>query len=50
VTTQSHAAENRVPLTFPEIADALVRCRTVLEAGNVFSPRMLDRVIALLRA
>lgn len=51
VTAQGHAAaDNRVPLTFPEVADALSRCRGVLEAGNVFTPNMLDRVIALLRA
>jgi glutamine synthetase len=42
--------ENRVPLTFPEGADALAGCRSVLEAGGVFSPNMVDRVIALLRA
>jgi len=42
--------ENRVPLTFPEVADALAGCRSVLEAGGVFSPNMVDRVIALLRA
>lgn len=44
------AAENRVPLTFPEIADALAGCRPVLEAGGVFAPNMMDRMIALLRA
>lgn len=44
------AAENRVPLTFPEIADALAGCRPVLEAGGVFAPNMMDRIIALLRA
>jgi glutamine synthetase len=43
-------AENRVPLTFPEIADALDGCRPVLEAGGVFAPNMMDRIIALLRA
>ena len=51
VTAQGHAAgENRVPLTFPEIADALAGCRSVLEAGGVFTPNMMDRIIALLRA
>ena len=51
VTVQGHlAGENRVPLTFPEIADALVGCRPVLEAGGVFTPNMMDRIIALLRA
>jgi glutamine synthetase len=51
VTAQGHvAAENRVPLTFPEIADALTGCRAVLEAGGVFTPNMMDRIIALLRA
>jgi glutamine synthetase len=44
------AADNRVPLTFPEIADAVTACRPVLEAGGVFLPNMLDRVIANLRA
>jgi glutamine synthetase len=51
VTAQgSPATEHRVPLTFPEIADAVTACRPVLEAGGVFAPNMLDRVIALLRA
>jgi len=51
VSVQGHvAAENRVPLTFPEIADALVGCRHVLEAGGIFTPNMMDRIIALLRA
>lgn len=51
VTAQGHtAADNRVPLTFPEVADALSAARRVLEAGGVFTPNMLDRVVALLRA
>ena len=51
VTAQGQVAlENRVPLTFLEIADAVVGCRGVLEAGGVFTPNMLDRVVALLRA
>jgi glutamine synthetase len=51
VTAQGHlASENRVPLTFPEIADALAGCRPVLEAGGVFTPNMMDRILALLRA
>jgi glutamine synthetase len=51
VTAQGQAAsENRVPLTFLEIADAVDACRPVLEAGGVFSPHMLDRVVGLLRA
>jgi glutamine synthetase len=51
VTAQGRvAAENRVPLTFPEVADALVGCRPVLEAGGVFAANMVDRIIALLRA
>ena len=41
---------NRVPLTFAEVADNLVRSRAVLEAGGVFTSNLLDRVIALLRA
>ncbi|MCX6549920.1 MAG: glutamine synthetase [Acidobacteria bacterium] len=51
VTAQGHVtADNRVPLTFIEIADALTACRGVLEAGGVFSANMLDRVTTLLRA
>jgi glutamine synthetase len=51
VTLQGQVtAENRVPLTFPEIADALAGCRPVLEAGGVFAPNMMDRILALLRA
>jgi len=51
VTAQGHVAgEHRVPLTFPEIADALAGCRLVLEAGGVFTANMMDRIIALLRA
>jgi glutamine synthetase len=51
VTAEAHAPlESRVPLTFAEIADALASCRSVLEAGSVFAPNMLDRVIARLRA
>ena len=47
----AHAApDDRVPLTFTEVADALAGCRGVLEAGGVFTPNMLDRVITLLRA
>lgn len=49
VTAKARAGDNRVPLTFSEIADALARCRGVLEAGGVFTPNMLDRVTALLR-
>jgi glutamine synthetase len=41
---------NRVPLTFAEIAENLVLSRGMLEAGGVFTPNLLDRVIALLRA
>jgi len=51
VTAQGHAAaENRVPLTFPEVADALAASRPVLEAGGVFTPNLVDRLLALLRA
>jgi glutamine synthetase len=51
VTAQGQAAsDNRVPLTFPEVADALVPCRPVLEAGGVFTANMMDRIIAQLRA
>ncbi|OHE78538.1 MAG: hypothetical protein A2107_09685 [Verrucomicrobia bacterium GWF2_62_7] len=51
VTAQGSAAiENRVPLSFMEIADAVERSRTALEAGGIFSENLLDRVVALLRA
>ena len=51
ITAQSHAApDHRVPLTFLEIADALADSRPALEAGGVFAPNMIDRMIALLRA
>jgi glutamine synthetase len=51
ITAQGHAAsDNRVPLTFIEVADALAGSRGVLEAGGVFTPNMLDRVMTLLRA
>ncbi len=51
ITVEGQATtENRVPLTFVEIADALAARRGVLEAGGVFTPNMLDRVIGLLRA
>jgi glutamine synthetase len=46
----TQAVGTRVPLTFVEIADALAADRGVLEAGAVFTPNMLDRVIRLLRA
>jgi glutamine synthetase len=44
------ALDTRVPLTFIEVAGALAGSRGALEAGGVFTPNMLDRVIALLRA
>ena len=51
VTAQGPSAvDTRVPLTFPEVADALAACRPVLEAGEVFTPNLLDRMIVLLRA
>ncbi|HNV01686.1 MAG TPA: hypothetical protein PLE61_00240 [Vicinamibacterales bacterium] len=51
VTAHGHAAsENRLPLAFPEVADALAASRPMLEAGGVFTANLLDRVIALLRA
>lgn len=43
------AAEHRVPLTFEEIADAVTLSRAALEAGCVFAPTMLDRVVTTLR-
>ena len=48
-TGAGRGREPRAP-HFPEIADALVGCRPVLEAGGVFTPNMMDRIIALLRA
>lgn len=51
ITAQAQqAADNRVPLTFLEIADALARSRGMLEAGGIFTTNMLDRVISLLRS
>ncbi|MGE5814543.1 MAG: hypothetical protein ACM36C_08665 [Acidobacteriota bacterium] len=50
VTAQNQPADKRVPLTFVEVADAVSRGRRMLEAGGVFAPNMLDRVIRLLRA
>jgi glutamine synthetase len=51
VTADGHSSvAKRVPLTFAEIADNLVGSRAVLEAGGVFTPNLLDRVITLLRA
>jgi glutamine synthetase len=44
------AAATRVPLTFGEVADEVDRSRDVLQAGSVFTPNLLDRVVALLRA
>jgi glutamine synthetase len=41
---------SRVPLTFTEVADNLAQSRAMLEAGGVFTPNLIDRVIALLRA
>ncbi len=42
--------ETRVPLTFPEIADALEASRGALEAGGVFAPAMLNRIVGILRS
>jgi glutamine synthetase len=51
VTAQDAAgADARVPLTFSEVAGALADARPVFEAGGVFRPNMLDRVVTLLRA
>ena len=51
VSAQGGAAiENRVPMTFIEIADAVERSRSTFEAGGVFSESLLHRVIGLLRA
>ena len=51
VTAPGHAAsETRVPLTFAEVAGALADSRRMLEAGGIFTPNLLDRVITRLRA
>ncbi len=51
ITVEGQAAtENRVPLTFIEVADALSARRAVLEDGGVFNANLIDRVIGLLRA
>lgn len=50
VTAQNLPVDNRVPLTFTEVAEALTRSRGMLEAGRVFTPNLLDRVTRLLRA
>jgi glutamine synthetase len=44
------ATENRVPLTFMEIADAVERSRQAFEAGGVFTENLLTRVVGLLRS
>lgn len=43
------ATEHRVPLTFTEIADAIEVSRPALEAGGIFAPSLLNRVVATLR-
>lgn len=43
------STEHRVPLTFAEIADAVDGSRAALEAGGIFAPTMLNRVVASLR-
>ena len=51
VTAQGPAAsEHRVPLTPGQVADAVVASRAMLESGGIFTPSLLDHVIALLRA
>ena len=51
VTAREPAAmENRVPLTFLEIADAVEVSRPALEAGGIFAPTMLNRFLAILRS
>jgi glutamine synthetase len=42
-------AAEPVPRSFAEVADALERCRPVLERGGVFPPAMVDSVLAGLR-
>lgn len=44
------ATEHRVPLTFAEIADSLDTSRDALEAGGVFAPNLLNRVLSILRS
>jgi glutamine synthetase len=43
------ASEHRVPLTFPEVADAVEASRQALEAGGIFSAGLVNRVVGLLR-
>jgi glutamine synthetase len=40
----------RLPASFPEIADLLAAHRTVLEAGGVFPPGLIDQFLILLRS
>ena len=47
--TTAAAVENRVPLTFMEVADAVDANRAMFEAGHVFSPNLLNRVVGSLR-
>lgn len=42
--------EHRVPLTFAEVADSLEASRATLEAGGVFAPGLLNRVMTILRS
>lgn len=51
VTAPGHSSsESRVPLTFTEVAGALAGARRMLEAGDIFTPNLLDRVITQLCA
>lgn len=46
--TQTSREATPVPRTFAEVAEALDGLRTSLEAGGVFTPQVLDRVIEML--
>lgn len=51
-TAVGHAddASPRVPRSFADVADGLGRCRDVLEAGGVFAPHIIDRILQSLQA
>jgi glutamine synthetase len=48
--TQTSREATPVPRSFAEVAEAMGRWRASLEAGGVFTPQVLDRVLATLAA
>ena len=48
--TGAETDRGRLPASFPEIADLLAAHRTVLEAGGVFPPSLIDQFLILLRS